>query len=228
MEVFKPVVNDVSGWRPQWKEREKGSAGSRNEGSGFFVDFKPKALHTSTMKIKFIYRLWKRDTLSLLMLNLSLRFDPKTPQPLVQSSNNEMSVLCRKIVAGLAILGRCHGFWGLNELERLTLACSQVSRDHLHVRFVHFSEKTRHQMPRESGHLTILVVEEDEQWFFCQLCFSLLICALSLIAPLFGLKLSLLFQFHPWKTSIQTLDFSVFFQIGLWFWIYLIKSSISH
>jgi hypothetical protein len=180
------------------------------------------------MKIKSIYRLWKRDTLSLLMLNLSLRFDPKAPQPLVQSSNNEMSVLCRKMVIGLATLGQCHRFWGLNQIEQLTLVCSQVSWDRLHVRFVHFSEKTRRQMPWESGHLTSLVVKEDEQRFFCQLCFGLLICDLSLIAPLFGLKLSLLFNFTPDKLQFKPQILALFFQIGPWFCIYLIKSSISH
>jgi len=212
MEVFKPVVTMlVAEGRNEKRERERFCWQQKwGEEIGFFVDFKPKALHTWTMKIKSIYRLWKRDTLSLLMLNLSLRFDLKAPQPLVQSSNNEMSVLCRKMVVGLATLGRCHRFWGLNQLERLTLACSQVSRDRLHVRFVHFSEKTSRQMPRESDHLTNLVVEEVEQWFFCQLHFSLSIYDLSLIAPLFGLKLSLLFNFTPDKLQFKS-QISAFF-----------------
>jgi hypothetical protein len=48
------------------------------------------------MKIKSIYRRWKRDTLSLLVQNFSPWFDPKVSQPLAQSSNDELSVLCRK------------------------------------------------------------------------------------------------------------------------------------
>jgi len=48
------------------------------------------------MKIKSIYRQWKRDTLSFLVQNLSPWFNSKASQPLAQSSNDELSVLCRK------------------------------------------------------------------------------------------------------------------------------------
>jgi hypothetical protein len=51
-----------------------------------------------TMKIKSIYRRWKKDTLSLLVPNLGPWIDPKASQLLVQSSNDELSVLCRKMV----------------------------------------------------------------------------------------------------------------------------------
>jgi hypothetical protein len=49
------------------------------------------------MKIKSIYRRWKRDTLSLLVPNISPWIDPKASRPLVQSNNDELSVLCRKM-----------------------------------------------------------------------------------------------------------------------------------
>jgi len=48
------------------------------------------------MKIKSIYRQWKKDTFSLLVKNISPWFDPKPSQPLAQSSNVELSVLCKK------------------------------------------------------------------------------------------------------------------------------------
>ena len=46
--------------------------------------------------------------------------------------------------------------------EWLTLACSQVSQDRLHVRFIQFDKETRRQMPWEGGHPTSLAGEEDE------------------------------------------------------------------
>ena len=64
--------------------------------AGFLAVFGPKFLHPWSMKIKSIYRQWKRDTLSLLVQNFSPWFDPKASQPLAQSSNDELSVLCRK------------------------------------------------------------------------------------------------------------------------------------
>jgi hypothetical protein len=67
-------------------------------GGGFFVDFGPKSLHTWTMKIKSIYRRWKRGTLTLLVPILGPWIDLKASQPLVQSSNDELLVLCRKTV----------------------------------------------------------------------------------------------------------------------------------
>jgi hypothetical protein len=41
-----------------------------------------------------------------------------------------------KWLVGLAILGRCHRLCNLDQPERLTLSCSQVSRNRLRVRFV--------------------------------------------------------------------------------------------
>ena len=79
---------------------EKGSVSSRNEReeAGFLVNFGPNFLLPQTMKIKSINRRGKRDTLSLVVPNLSPWFDLKSSQPLIQSSNNELSVLCRKMV----------------------------------------------------------------------------------------------------------------------------------
>jgi hypothetical protein len=114
------------------------------------------------MKIKSIYRWWKRDTLSLLVQNPSPWFDPKASQPLAQSSNDELSILQEKWLVGLATLGRCHHLCSLDQPERLTLACSQVSHNHFHVRFIQFGEETRRQMPWEGGHPTNLAGEEDE------------------------------------------------------------------
>ena len=58
-----------------------------------------------TMKIKSIYRRWKKDTLSLLVPNLGPWIDPKASQLLVQSSNDELSVLCRKIAGQVGHFG---------------------------------------------------------------------------------------------------------------------------
>jgi hypothetical protein len=43
--------------------------------------------------------------LSLVVLNLSPWFDPKASQPLVQSSNDELSVLCKKMVGRVGHFG---------------------------------------------------------------------------------------------------------------------------
>jgi len=69
-----------------------------------------------------------------------------------------------KWLVGLAILGRCHRLYSLDQPKRITLACSKVSQDRLRVRFIHFSEETRRQMPWEGGHPTSPVGEEDEQY----------------------------------------------------------------
>jgi len=63
-----------------------------------FCRLGPNLLSSPAMKIKFIYKGSKRDTLSLVVPNLGPWFDPKTSQPLVQNSNDELSVLCRKMV----------------------------------------------------------------------------------------------------------------------------------
>jgi hypothetical protein len=54
-------------------ERETGSVGNRNwvREAGFLAVFGPKFLHPLSMKIKSIYRRWKRDTFSLLVQNSS-------------------------------------------------------------------------------------------------------------------------------------------------------------
>jgi hypothetical protein len=97
MEVFKPVVTMLVAER-LGGERERRSASSKNQvlEAGFLAIFGPQSLHLWSMKIKSIYRRWKRDTLSLLVQNLIHWFDPKASQPLVQSNNDELSVLCRK------------------------------------------------------------------------------------------------------------------------------------
>ena len=64
MEVFKLVVTMlVAEGRGCERERERERESERGvllavemRGAGFFVDFKPKSLHTWTMKIKSIYR----------------------------------------------------------------------------------------------------------------------------------------------------------------------------
>ena len=65
-------------------------------------------------------------------------------------------------MVGLATLGRCHRLCSLDQPERLTLTCSQVSQVCLCVRFIQFDEETRHQMSWEGGHPTNLAGEEDE------------------------------------------------------------------
>ena len=83
------------GRRPRWRETQRGSVGSKNRvrEAGFLAVFGPKFLHPLSIKIKSIYRRWKRDTLSLLVQNLSPQFDPEASQPLAQSSNDELSIL---------------------------------------------------------------------------------------------------------------------------------------
>jgi hypothetical protein len=97
MEVFKPVATMLVAER-HGGERGGGSAGSKNRvlEAGFLAYFGPQSLHLWSMKIKSIYRRWKRDILSLLVQNLIPWFDLKASQPLIQSSNDELSILCRK------------------------------------------------------------------------------------------------------------------------------------
>jgi len=94
--------------------------------------------------------------------NHSPWFDLKASQLLAQSSNDELSVLQEKWLVGLATLGRCHRLCSLDQPERLTLACIQVSKNRLRVRFIQFGEETRRQMPLEGSHPTSLAGEEDE------------------------------------------------------------------
>ena len=158
------------GRRPRWREKQRGSAGSRNQvrEAGFFAVFGLKFLHPLSMKIKSIYKWWKRDTLSLLVQTLSHWFDPKASQPLAQCSNDKLSVLQEKQLARLATLRQCHRLCSLDQPERLTLACSKVSQDRLCVSFIQFGEETRCQMPWEGGYPTGLARKEDEQYLMIQ------------------------------------------------------------
>jgi hypothetical protein len=117
------------------KEREKKEvqlAAKIRGGGWFFVDFGPKSLPPQPMKIKYIYKGWKRDTLSLVVSNLSLWFDPKASQPLVQSSNDELSVFYKKMSGQVGHFGVASS--PLNPrlartIHSFILTCSQVSGD---------------------------------------------------------------------------------------------------
>ena len=95
----------LGGWWLWWlwqeakveREIEKGAASRNPEKRWFFLNFGPPILPPWNMKIKYIYRRWKRDILSLLVQNLNPWFDPKASQPLAQSRNDELLVLCRKM-----------------------------------------------------------------------------------------------------------------------------------
>jgi len=68
MEVFKPVAKMLVAKRhggERERERERGSASSKNRLGRlvFWAVFGPQFLHPWSMKIKYIYRWWKRDTL---------------------------------------------------------------------------------------------------------------------------------------------------------------------
>jgi hypothetical protein len=104
---FQTGGDDVGGWTPRWREREAGSAGSTNRvrEAGFLVVFGPEFLSRWSMKITSIYRWWKRNTSSLLVTNCSPWFDPKTLQPLLQRSNDELPVLCRKMAGQVGHFG---------------------------------------------------------------------------------------------------------------------------
>jgi hypothetical protein len=95
-------------WRLRWRKRERRevwlAAEMRGE-AGFFVNFGPNSPHLWIMKIKFLYRRWKRDTLSLLMPNPGPWLDLKASQPLVQSSNDKLSVLYREMTGRVTTLG---------------------------------------------------------------------------------------------------------------------------
>jgi hypothetical protein len=89
------------------REREAGSTGSRNRvrEADFFAVFGPKFLPPWSMQITYIYRWWKRNTSSPLVPNFSPWFDPKILQPLLQRSNDELPVLCRKMVGRVGHFG---------------------------------------------------------------------------------------------------------------------------
>ena len=92
----KGVYGGFRGWRHGVERRKGGKCWLEPEMAGFLADFGPTFLLLWSMKVKSIYRRWKRDTLSLLVQTFNPWFDPKASQPLVQSSNDELSVLCRK------------------------------------------------------------------------------------------------------------------------------------
>jgi len=103
-----------SWWRRCWRlnaaverERGAGSAGSRNRvrEASFFAVFGPNFLPPWSMKITCIYRWWKRNTSSLLVPNFSPWFDLKILQPLLQRSNDELPVLCRKMAGQISHFG---------------------------------------------------------------------------------------------------------------------------
>jgi len=73
--------------------------------AGFFAVFGPRSPHPWSMKITSIYGWWKRDTLSLLVPNVGHWFDLKALQPLLQRSNNELPVLCRKMAGRVGYFG---------------------------------------------------------------------------------------------------------------------------
>jgi hypothetical protein len=89
------------------RERGAGSAGSRNRvrEASFFAVFGPNFLPPWSMKITCIYRWWKRNTSSLLVPNFSPWFDLKILQPLLQRSNDELPVLCRKMAGQISHFG---------------------------------------------------------------------------------------------------------------------------
>jgi hypothetical protein len=63
----------------------------------------------------------------------------------------------------LATLRQCYSHCGINQVEQITLACSQVLGDHFHVTFVQFSGEIKNKTPREGGHLSSFSRAEDEQ-----------------------------------------------------------------
>jgi len=89
------------------REREAGSATSRNRvrAAGFLVVFGPEFIPLWSMKITSIYRWWKSNTSSLLVTNFSPWFDPKTLQPILQRSNDELPVFCRKMAGQVGHFG---------------------------------------------------------------------------------------------------------------------------
>ena len=158
------------GRRPWWREKQRGSAGSRNrvrEASSFAV-FGPKFLRPWSMKIKSIYRRWK-GTFFLFQCKISaLGSSRKHPNHRLKVAMMNCQFCAGKWLVGLANLGRCHHLCSLNQPKRLTLACSQVSQDHLRVHFIQFGEETRRQMPWEGGHPTSLAGEEDKRYLTIQ------------------------------------------------------------
>ena len=143
----KGVCGGFKGWRHGGERRKGGKCWLEPEMTGFLADFGPNFIHPWSMKITSIYRWWKRDTFSLLVPNFGPWFDPKALQPLLQRNNEELPVLCRKIVGRVGYFGAVPPLYNLDKPERFILACSQVSQDHFRAGFIQFEEETRRQTP---------------------------------------------------------------------------------
>jgi len=106
-----------------------------------------------------------RGTLCFFWYKLSaLGSTRKHPNHRLKVAKMNCQFCAGKWLVGLATLGRCHWLCCLNQPERLTLTCSQVSQDLLRVRYIQCGEETRRQMPWEGGHPTSLAGEGDEQY----------------------------------------------------------------
>jgi len=86
------------------KQREEQLLGTRKK-DDFFLTLDPLILPPWSMKIKYIYRRWKRDTFYIRVQNISPWFDSKASQPSAQSWNDELSVLVRKIAGRVGHFG---------------------------------------------------------------------------------------------------------------------------
>jgi len=101
-----PASLTVLRWRPvAEREREREWRWQTIRDANFLAVFGPRFLPFWSMKITSIYRWWKRDTLSLLVPNVDLWFDPKALQPLLQRNNDELPVLCRKMAGRVGYFG---------------------------------------------------------------------------------------------------------------------------
>jgi hypothetical protein len=81
----------AEGWRGEKKNGNRGMA-------GFFVLFGPKLLPPVAMKWTLIYRMWKRDILSLMVPNRGLWFGWDGSHLLIQSVHRELPNLQEKVV----------------------------------------------------------------------------------------------------------------------------------
>ena len=141
------------GRRPRWREkqREEQLLGTRTK-DDFFLTLDPPS--------SFL-----RGTLCFFWYKLSaLGSTRKHPNHRLKVAKMNCQFCTGNWLVGLANLGLCHRLCCLNQPERLTLTCSQVSQDLLRVRYIQCGEETRRQMPWEGGHPTSLAGEGDEQY----------------------------------------------------------------
>jgi hypothetical protein len=103
---------------------------------GFFVVFRPKFLSPWSMQITSIYRWWKRDILSLLVLNVGLGSAWKHSNYCFKEVIMNCQFCAGKWLVGLATLGRCRCLCSLDKSKRFTLACSKVSQDCFRAVFI--------------------------------------------------------------------------------------------